>query len=165
MFLEHIAGIIFKIRWCSSTKMNFLGLHILICHLQKLIIFKKYALTLQMTVLFLVFFEYSCCFWSHFWNWHHRACFHLQLCISQTHCQCAAMTPSCQVPLLRCSPVTASAPTPPRGLNDQVRSPTFIWKALKKICLKKKVQSILNFKLRNKVMKLSIVVVDKIQSF
>lgn len=41
MFLEHIAGIIFKIRWCSSTKMNFLGLHILICHLQKLIIFKK----------------------------------------------------------------------------------------------------------------------------
>lgn len=38
-------------------------------------------------------------------------------------------------------------------------------KGFEKNLFKKKVQSILNFKLRNKVMKLSTVVVDKIQSF
>lgn len=44
-------------------------------------------------------------------------------CLSQTLCQCAAMTPSCQGRPLRSSLViTASAPTPHQGLNDQVQS-------------------------------------------
>lgn len=42
------------------------------------------------------------------------------LSVSQTLCQCAAMTPSCQGRLPHFSLVMALAPTPHQGQNDQV---------------------------------------------